>query len=172
MKSWIQFSVWDGFYSENLWPSRVIEDFLLDFEKEVPSGVRWHFLYEPQLLVRVETENQEIFQKAITLACKLGYEIRGGDISKSRKDETGGLVFRGDFVFYGPILWEANADYLWATSKLILRMQETKQLSPKMIRKHIHLLCNQSGRNYLQEFWLVFRHALRSFRLFLKYGFH
>jgi len=165
---WIQFSVWD-----EKWPYRVITDFLSPLERDIiPRGIRWHFLYEPNLLVRVESTDLGIIEKAFELARKLNYRTRVGDISKPLDDRTGDVYFQGEMNFYGSLLWDANADFLWATSRLIIRMYDTGQLTPKMLRKHIHLLCNQSGRNYLQEFWLVLRHALRSFRLFLKYGFN
>lgn len=77
VKTWIQFSVWD-----EKWPHRAITDFLPQLETIIPVGTRWHFLYEPNLLVRIETEDFEILNQAGRLARNLDYQFIPADSSK------------------------------------------------------------------------------------------
>ena len=169
MSTWIQCSIW-----RQKWPHHAINDILPAIRTQIvePRKIRWHFLYEPNLLVRIETADVSVVTELQQLADFYRYKFKEGDTSKSPLDITGDVFFFGDIGIYGTALWEANADVLHANANLVVCMEEQKQRNPKMFRKHVHLLCNQFGKNYLQECLFLLRHAARAFRLFLKYGFN
>lgn len=129
---------------------------------DIPQySTRWHYLFEPGLLVRVESDNVEIPKGAIE-----------GDSSKPITDTSGTVRgFIGDQDFYGgDELWQANADFLHSNSELVKVLDRQKKNSFKMQRKLLHLLCNQFGMNYWQEAILHLRCFFRSVILGVKYG--
>lgn len=150
---WYQYSILGE------WPRERV-DSLPDFQG------RWHFLFEPQLLVRLE------FKYKNPLLITLPHGEVWGDVSKGRTGASGGgPEWPGDEDFYGTDrLCEANLDFLHANSKLVRVLRSEGKNSYKMQRKHVHLLCNQYGMNYWQECHFLARSALRAFWLFLKFG--
>lgn len=167
---WFQFTVW-----REKWPKQALNDFLPIVQYRVGNR-RWHFLYEPYLLIRIEIENAEYAECMFNVfswnAQQLGYAIEKGDKSRSTPNAGNGFEYPGEAEFYGSeALWQANADCLWANSELMLTLKQQGKLGFPMLRKHAHLFCNAAGMNYIQSVWFSLRCAMRDFRLFMKYGF-
>lgn len=138
-------------------------NFPIEAVKKLPDyGERWHFLFEPQLLVRVERD-MDIPHWRTSL--DLPANAKWGDAARSSPSGDNGRLFHGEQEFYGKELWEANADFLHASSNLIKTLLKQKRNVFPMQRKHVHLLCNQFGMNRWQEMVFYIRCAVRAFYL-------
>lgn len=149
MRKWFQYSI------DKEWSIERIDSL-------PPYSGRWHYLFEPQLLIRVEGDDKPVTPP----------DAVWGDPSKDRTGCLGGgTIWPGDVDFYGTEeLHETVLDFLHANSRLIQVLRKEGKNRFRMRRKMVHLLSNQFGMNYLQEFFFSLRWAFRSFRLYLKYG--
>ena len=154
-------------------PERVFE-VLLPTVDLVMGQQRWHYLFEPNLLIRTENCDNEtnlgILDIAAIHLCNLERAL--GDTAKSSPGgKNGPYDFVGEQEFYGSEdLWQRNADWLCAGSRLIIQLERENKRDFLWIRKHVHLFCNQAGMHYGQECWFAFRWMLRTAWLFVKYG--
>lgn len=157
----MQFSVW-----KEKWPEDAFQ-FLIAFD----CGVRWYHLFEPNLLVRLDGENQNMLDEGHLLAYSLGMEFREGDIARSSPSGANGKFYYGESGFYGSReLGAHNTEWLFVSSALLRQLERENKRNFKFLRKHIHLFCNQANMNYLAEAWFLLRCALQSFYLFLRCG--
>lgn len=107
---------------------------------------RWYFLFEPQLLVRVEGD------------VELPQDASWGDAAESSPSGDQGKYFYGEVSFYGSEeLNEANADFLHSTSELVKVLVKKNLNTFLMQRKHVHLLCNQFGMTRWRESLFLLR---------------
>src|SRR5262249_31074581 len=149
----------DKFEAMTIWEQYSISgNFPLDAVALLPDyDSRWHFLFEPQLLVRIEGGIKELPAAA-----------KWGDTAESSPSGANGRVFYGEEEFYGSsALWEANANFLHANSELVKTMLITGQNNFKMQRKAIHLLCNQFGMDRKKELIFLLRSAVRTLYLWI-----
>ncbi len=160
-KNMIQFSVGVG----DEFPGKAFE-FLSKFE----CRYNWYYLFEPNLLVRIDTQNEAILEKAEALAKSMNMEYQEGDVAESSPSGCNGKYFYGEAGTYGVNINRCNEDFLYASTKLILTIDKENKRHFGLIRKHIHLFCNQCSMNYWKEGWFCLRMAINSFRLGMKYG--
>ena len=167
--AWVQFSI--SVKGNKRFPVEAFDSFLCILSAHLTTH-RWHYLFEPNLLVRVETDSPVLVDTARKLALWNGLDFHEGDLAKSSPGGRHGLHdFEGESAFYGSNpLWQANADFLNATSRLVLQLDNEGKRNWRMIRKHVHLLCNQAGMHYGQEAWFAFRYAVRALWLFIRLG--
>lgn len=141
-------------------------NFPIDSVKNLPQyPERWHFLFEPQLLVRVERDIDEPTWCA-PLSLPLG--AVWGDAARSSPSGDNDRVFHGEEKFYGKELWGANADFLHANSNLIKILIKQNRNTFGIQRKHVHLLCNQFGMTRWREMYFLLRCAVRAWYLAMR----
>lgn len=164
---WIQFSIVNS-AERNAFPVRALERYIPKLAEAISS--RWHFLFEPSLLIRVETDGPPEEGMLDDLPPDTTWEL--GDAENSSPSGKNGLHdFTGEQTFYGSEeLWQRNADFLHANSRLIAQLSKEGKLTFTWLRKHMHLFCNQAGMNYLREAGFLFLCSMRSLYLYFKYG--
>src|SRR5437899_4831978 len=99
---------------------------------------RWYYLFEPNLLVRIDTKNEAILEKAESLAKSLNMEYQEGDVTESSPSGHNGKYFYGEASTYGETINRLNEEFLFASSKLILAIDKENKRGFGLIRKHIH----------------------------------
>lgn len=171
---WVQFTIWKKGVTDRFSIS-ALADFIPNFHRlNVNRIVRWHYLFEPTVLVRVQTRSEnDVLENARKLALRYGYEFAFGDITRSSPSGHHGKYFFGEHKFYkSKSLWEANADFLHACCTLAVHMGVFKgKQHRRFARKHVHLLCNILGMNYRQERDFLRWSASRAEKLFKLRGY-
>jgi hypothetical protein len=147
------------------WPKEAFQ-FLTNFRPDA----KWYHLFEPNLLVRVNTSDEFVLHRGKWLAQELGFFYQEGDVAKSSPSGSNGKEFQGETKFYGEALDKANTEFLFSSSHLLRVMEISGKRNFRFLRKHIHLFCNQASMNYWQEGWFLMKCAINSFRLGIKYG--
>lgn len=168
MKRWYQVSVYrPDDLTDILEHERVSIEFL---EKDGPTFMaqlapylkpcteRWHFLYEPHLLLRFEAYDgrvkdvEDIIKWVIENAWESKLVWKKGDITKSSPSGCAGYWFSGEHSYYlGTDNWETNADFLYAISRFNSVYTKDSKEKKKLLAKYIHLLLNQAGYDLDQE---------------------
>lgn len=108
------------------------------------------------------------FAEKLAKAKKFKFQV--GDKAKSSPSGRNGKFFYGEEKSYSKLVNQANEEFLFASSKLIVALAESKKLDFKMLRKHSHLFCNQAGMNYFKEGQFYCASAYESFELARRFG--
>ena len=175
MSNWRQFTVYTKNSKGKYFPVELLDTFLPDFITiNKPYITKWHFLFEPSVIVRYEAEFPEgVYESAQRIAEGYKLIIEPGDTEASSPDGHNDFIWPGqELEFYGPGLAPANINFLQATSELSLEINKLpagdKQVD--MLQKHIHLLCNIAGCNYAEEAIVCQEKADRAQGNYRKYG--
>lgn len=168
--TWIQFSIAQNFDAEHF-PSNPFTFLGRFFYANKHRIVRWHFLFEPHILLRVQTEHEQALVASLyDVANSCGMQVRKGDVGQTSPSNASGYVFYGEQQFYGTDeMWQANADLLDATSRIAI-MAQAAGTEYETLSKVCHLVVNQFGNHYGQEAMFYEQRVKRSKELYEKYG--
>lgn len=154
-EKWKQFSLYPPGCRNKLAPLQVLHGFLPEFIANNLSITRWHCLFEPSALVRLQSDEfSEVERSAAQLVLKYGLELHWEDCSRDLNPDLQfkGEDYGGEAGFYGETLWAANAKFMQACSELSLEIAKLDhQKQTWMMRKFNHLFWNALGLNYLEE---------------------
>lgn len=166
---WYQFSILGP--SNKYFPTAVLETFLPDFLRiNKERFTRWHFLFEPALLVRFQSENANlVYTSAKEIAHEYKFKIIKGDASFSSPINIENYIYPGEAAIYGEEVWEALANVLQANSELALQIiKEPSETQVKLMEKCVHLFCNSNGCHYGEEAVLLQHRAKKARKAYLK----
>ena len=101
----------------------------------------WHFLYEPNLLVRFISKSHRIVtESAQNIAALIGLGFSLGDLLNSSPSGHNGYEWWGEEEFYGAKIWELNAQYMNICASLSIELQDSDYR--ELLRKFFHLTTN------------------------------
>lgn len=171
--SWRQFTVYSKNSKGRYFPIECLDTFLPDFISiNKPIIDKWHFLFEPSVLVRyISPESEQVWESAKVVASGYKLIIEPGDTEQSSPIEANNFEWPGESIWYGD-LEEANLNFLQACSELSLKLNTlpggAKQVA--MLQKHLHLFCNITGCNYAEEAAVCQERANKCVDNYRKYG--
>ena len=170
MTQWKQFTVYPQNCLNRFYPVQTLYNFLPAFLADNRALLaRWHFLFEPSLLVRIETDSWDaIWKSGVLIADGLSLSIEKGDLSKPCDELGGGEDYLTEESFYGDAVNE-NLTFLQACSELSLKLALMDN-QVHMWRKHVHLMLNAFGLCRAQEIALGLEKLGGDHDLFYKLG--